>query len=164
MPNQKDIDRFWARVTVKTIDECWPFDRGYGQSGYGKITLSDGSYWTHRLAFTLTNGQPKANVCHSCDNPICCNPKHLFDGTQKENIEDCIKKNRQAKPEQKARKGTKNGRAKINWLYVWVIRDLWSTGEYSRTTLCEIFDIPRYTLNQVIRHETWKEDTSIENI
>jgi len=49
---------------------------------------------THRLAWFLTFGPPKHLICHDCDNPPCCNPSHLFDGTTLDNALDCIAKGR----------------------------------------------------------------------
>jgi predicted HTH domain antitoxin len=50
----------------------------------------------HKVAWILTNG-PIPNglmVCHKCDNPPCCNPNHLFLGTQTENMQDALAKGR----------------------------------------------------------------------
>jgi hypothetical protein len=53
--------------------------------------------YVHRLAWEEANGQPVPpgmNVCHSCDNPSCCNPDHLWVGTQRENVQDAVRKGR----------------------------------------------------------------------
>jgi hypothetical protein len=64
--------------------------------GYGK----DGKTYAHRDAWELANGPIPAGmvICHSCDNPLCVNPDHLFLGTQKENMQDAGAKGRLAKP------------------------------------------------------------------
>lgn len=53
-------------------------------------------YKCHRLAYELSHGplSPKMQACHTCDNPPCCNPAHLFAGTAKDNTRDCLNKGR----------------------------------------------------------------------
>ncbi len=91
------MDRFWNKVN-KT-DTCWLWtaskfkNKGYGQFGFnGKNTQA------HRVAWTITYGEiPKGMyVCHSCDNQSCVRPEHLFLGTPKDNVQDCINKKRRA--------------------------------------------------------------------
>lgn len=66
---------------------------GYGQMHYGGVVK-----FTHRLAYELKHGPiPRGmHVCHTCDNPPCCNPDHLFLGSQTDNMTDKTNKNRQA--------------------------------------------------------------------
>jgi hypothetical protein len=64
--------------------------------GYGTIRLSRRDVGAHRVAWTLTNGPIPAGlvVCHRCDNPPCCNPEHMFIGTQRDNLADMFAKGR----------------------------------------------------------------------
>ena len=90
--------RFWARVDRSGgADSCWPWlgarhYRGYGRYGKGL----KGPSFSHRMAWFLTNGgiPPRAEICHSCDNPPCCNPAHLFIGTHQQNMADMVRKGR----------------------------------------------------------------------
>jgi hypothetical protein len=81
-------------------DGCRGWSGSKDGRGYGKISSRIGRKGSpekaHRVSFEREYGEiPKGlNVCHSCDNPECTNPKHLFLGTQKDNMRDCSKKDR----------------------------------------------------------------------
>lgn len=74
---------------------CWVWQRGKTK-GYGSIRENGRHVLVHRRAFELWNGSiPKGlDVLHRCDNPPCCNPSHLFLGTDQDNQDDCYKKGR----------------------------------------------------------------------
>lgn len=95
---------FWYRVKTGSKGECWPWLGGcsnYKQLS-GKV-FSYGVFWSdrtkhksHRFASEFRYGLLPCRIqaCHHCDNPICCNPHHLFIGTQRENTIDMVKKGR----------------------------------------------------------------------
>lgn len=90
-------ERLWARVE-KLSNGCWEW-RGYRMPyGYGQIGLERGggrTTTTHRAAWLLTHGDPgELHVLHRCDNPPCCNPDHLFLGTNADNAQDKASKGR----------------------------------------------------------------------
>lgn len=89
--------RFWDKVGVGKPDECWPWLGGEHTAGYGGFSAPGIGKRTHRIAVALVADEPVAAhlvVCHSCDNPGCCNPNHLFVGTHQDNRRDCNSKGR----------------------------------------------------------------------
>lgn len=84
--------RFWKRVDKQKENDCWEWKGLKYPSGYGRM----GNVYAHRLSYTLNCGEiPKGlHVCHSCDNPSCVNPKHLWVGTVADNMRDRDKKGR----------------------------------------------------------------------
>jgi hypothetical protein len=82
--------RFWSKIKITAnIDKCWEWQAAKQGGGYGSTQFNGRRALAHRVAFTLFYGHtPKLLVLHSCDNPPCCNPHHLRDGSAKENGED----------------------------------------------------------------------------
>ena len=88
--------RFWSKVSIREKDECWPWTGKRDRDGYGKIRNHYKEVRAHRLSYELNIGDIPMGlvVCHSCDNPCCVNPKHLWVGTQQDNNKDKALKNR----------------------------------------------------------------------
>lgn len=77
-------------------NECMLWQGRVGQAGYGYFVYEGYCVAAHRLAYFTFKGPipDDLNVCHSCDVPRCVNPKHLWAGTQADNVHDSIKKGR----------------------------------------------------------------------
>lgn len=104
------LDRFWSKVDVRGNEECWPWKHGLTSAGYALARFNGRKeIYAHRFSWEFHNAQeipPGLHVCHSCDNPKCVNPVHLFLGTAKDNMRDMISKGRapigEARPNAKA--------------------------------------------------------------
>lgn len=93
------IDRFNEKYIIDPDTGCWNWIASKNKQGYGKFSITR-SKWVHahRFAYQYYVGQINdLCVLHKCDNPACCNPNHLFLGTQKDNMIDCKNKNRNFK-------------------------------------------------------------------
>lgn len=99
--------RFERKITKGGADECWNWIAGNRHPfGYGRMSIrSPSGTWvmelSHRIAYRLHFGEIPAGlfVLHRCDNPACCNPAHLFLGTQADNVADKVAKGRQQRGE-----------------------------------------------------------------
>lgn len=84
------MERFWAKVSIRGPDECWPW-KGWTKQKYGRFRRSGGGLvGAHVMAYELANGAPENEVCHTCNNKPCCNPRHLYDGTHSQNMKDAV--------------------------------------------------------------------------
>jgi len=143
-------DLYWKYV-VKT-DQCWLWVGAKTPKGYGVFSRSSGGvsayYYAHRAAYEMETGEKpgELNVCHSCDNPGCVNPSHLFLGSWTENMKDKVSKNRQAKGEAFHRKLTD--------LKVKEIRERYEHGETQRA-LATKFDVDPSLVSRVVNRRYW---------
>lgn len=95
--------RLWMRVDIKGDEECWPWLGVKDLDGYGCIHFNENGLRgqrAHRAAYMVSRGEIDSSlmVCHSCDNPSCCNPSHLFLGTAQDNSDDMKRKGRDKCP------------------------------------------------------------------
>jgi len=97
-----------------TKSGCWLWKGMTGSSGYGQIKAFGKMISCHRLSYELYKGQipDDRDVCHTCDNPVCINPDHLFIANHKENMHDMINKGRKVIGKPSPRKGSESRQAK----------------------------------------------------
>lgn len=89
--------RLWSRTSIDSGHKCWEWQGYRRRSGHGQIGDESGRLvGTHRVAYEFFNGPIPDGmvVMHSCDNPPCCNPRHLSLGTQADNLHDMFRKGR----------------------------------------------------------------------
>lgn len=148
--------RFW-RSTYKTLN-CWFWigarERIHGEDWYGHFQIAGKTVKTHRFSWSLHYGPIPPGVCvlHSCDNPQCVNPKHLFLGTRKQNSSDCISRGRHSS---NIFPGEKNGRAVLTEQDVHRIRYLYSNG-WSPSRIANILCAPIRAVQNVSSGKRWR--------
>lgn len=136
---------FWAKVDVRGEDECWEWIASKDESGYGKFAVGN-KRWdrAHRLVYQTAIGEipDGKQVCHTCDNRACCNPRHLWLGTHLENMEDMTRKKRAW--------GTR-----LNEEAVMQIRELYRSG-CTLIQLQDKFSISFQHLSRIVNRHSWK--------
>lgn len=81
---------------IKKMKDCWIWVGGKSKKGYGKFMMNNKLFVASRASYIIFKGpiQEGKLICHTCDNPPCVNPDHLWEGTNSENQIDSIKKGR----------------------------------------------------------------------
>lgn len=142
--------RFWAKVSVRKRDECWPWAGARRPRGYGNVNHGGSTKLAHRLAWELTHGPIPDGmvVCHRCDNPPCCNPAHLFLGTTQDNVDDARVKGRLPR-------GERVWAAKLTVDAVREIRRL-ATAGVTRKALAVRFGVTRNHIDRLVTRKQWR--------
>lgn len=138
------------RITLDLTTQCWNWKLSKNNKGYG-LARVDGKLMTaHRLSYVVYVDQipDGLHVLHTCDNPACCNPIHLFVGTASDNAADRSSKGRSA-----VVSGSANGRAKLTEKDVIAIR----TDSRSNTDVAKHYGVCRTTVARIRAHKLWKE-------
>ena len=87
------ISNFWDRVDIKGENDCWPWKLSL-VDGYGQFNMNGKSYRSNRISLFIETKTQCEVARHTCDNRICCNPKHLEWGSVEDNVSDRIKRGR----------------------------------------------------------------------
>lgn len=156
--NIKNAEDFWSMVDKK--GDCWLWMGGCNEDGYGTLTWNGKKSGAHRVALYLSKGEipDNLNALHTCDNPPCCKPDHLFSGTQKENIQDAINKGRFHFVDKDTIRGQGNGKAKLTDSQVVEIRNRFSAGDVTQDMLANEYGVARSTISNLVREKGfhWK--------
>lgn len=140
---------FTSYISKLEIKEgCWGWKAGKISAGYGNLRVRDKLYLAHRVSYCLFVGDIPSGmfVCHACDNPECTNPEHLFLGTNADNMQDKVQKNRQSK-------GSKNGGAKLHERDIPKIRS-----QYPQKTLRQLateFNVSVRLISKIVKMQNW---------
>lgn len=146
---QRVASRFWRRVSRGGPRECWPWTGKFWPDGYGKFSGPETR--APRMAWVLENGPIRGGlwVLHECDNPPCCNPRHLFLGTPKDNSRD-----RERKGRGRDQRGSKNSMARLTEKQVGKMAKSWSRGVSCRD-LAREFGVSPATVSLVVHGKVW---------
>lgn len=156
---QKNIDRelsFWSKVDIRGKHDCWNWNASTKRGGYGQFWIGHTFVGAHRYAYECQHEYelpPGTSVLHHCDNPSCCNPRHLYLGTQSENNRDRYKRNRFDT--------TTCAHPAFHEGEIWLIRRLKivkSKGMYTRYRFSEGLVAKMFRVNQSVIHRIWNSD------
>jgi hypothetical protein len=161
--NRNSIRKKFERC-VKKSEGCWLWTGGLNDKGYGRIKVSgEGAIIqrAHQLSWILSGNEIPEGlfICHSCDNPACVNPSHLFVGTAKDNTTDAVKKGRMAF-------GERQGQHKLTGSDVVSIRLRYIPRVCSQRKLAAEFGVHQHTIWAVLSGINWKHikiSNSIQN-
>jgi len=152
---EADIERFHKYFVVGGPDDCWNWTGNHN----GKMNRASFSFDGHmmlaaRFAFYIATGiwPGEWMVCHTCDNALCVNPKHLWLGTQKENMRDMVVKGRAAQ-------GAANGSAKLTEDDVREIRSKYHTGKWTQKQLAEEYSTNQVHIGEIVNRKNWRHIT-----
>lgn len=143
---------------IKKTDGCWIWNGHKNEHGYGLITIGRGKQVrAHRFVYEKYKGLIPFNmkVLHSCDNPACVNPEHLSIGTQKDNVEDMMKKGRGG---YKKFCGEYHPNRKLDMEKVSQMRNMWESGDYSQYEIAKKFEISQQVVSKVVNYKAWLEN------
>jgi hypothetical protein len=153
--------RFLNKVKIGTEKECWEW-RGAKLGDYGGfdwpekriVTAHIASYYLFIGTIPETSsGKRKLQVCHSCDNPICVNPYHLWLGTQKQNVADRDKKGRGKLPDNS---GAANGMSKLKEYDVKKMLRLCHKENWTQEAIARKFAITQSSVHSIVHGKSWK--------
>jgi hypothetical protein len=150
-------DRFLQKV-LKNANDCWIWQASTRKAGsgfiYGQFSFNGYPEWAHRASYLIFKGEIPTGlqVCHKCDVTMCVNPDHLFLGTQRDNMQDMLTKERDAQV------GERNHSAILTNENVILARKLSKEG-LSHPKIASLFNVSRWTITEAVIGNTWKHIT-----
>jgi hypothetical protein len=150
--NSEDLKRFWSKVDRLDEEDCWEWLGKRNVKGYGLISLKGNWYLANRVMYLIDSGLDpfEKDVLHSCDNPCCINPYHLFLGTHQDNMQDMIQKGRNSK--MPSILGVLNGKSKLTEEDVLAIR----SSNLFQKDLAFKYGISQSQVSCIKRNANWK--------
>lgn len=159
-PFKSSIDGFNESYIPEPNSGCWLWTEVLNTQGYPLLQCGGYKGYAHRWSFQhfKNNGNPLGRlcVCHHCDVPICVNPDHLFLGTHKDNMQDCLKKGRHViqKDNVNYARGENNKNSKLTEEDV---RSIWALqGKLTHKVLAEMFGVDKAIIGRIYAGRIWK--------
>ena len=150
MKGQRE-DLFWNKINKSGMHDCWPWLASTNKDGYGQFWIGHTFIGSHRYAWELTRkcSVPSGMyILHTCDNPVCCNPHHLYCGTQSDNMSD------------RSNRGPKTpahilGNPSLYRGEVWLIREILFSRKIPQWKIAKIFKVHQSTISHINTSSSW---------
>lgn len=151
MLGDKDLNRFLSKV--RKTNYCWEWIAGKTMDGYGEFWYQNKTCKAPRISYMQFKGDIPDGlwVCHTCDNPGCVNPDHLFLGTHLDNEQDKKRKGRQFRPI-----GENHHLVKLNETLVREIRYRYSHEQITHQALADEYKVTRECITRLLAKKSWK--------
>ena len=157
--------RFWPKVDKRGPDDCWNWTGAKWNFGHGAFSLvttrnSEKQTGAHRVSYQLAFGPiPEGMlVCHSCDNPSCVNPRHLFVGSNLDNMRDMVAKGRGAR-------GEELPQTKLCAEDIRRILDIFRVGPNpGNSKLAAYFGVTQATISRIKLGKSWAHLAAVERV
>lgn len=175
---------FFSKVATGTEDECWLWKNKPSGTGYGRLNIRGVNLLAHRVSYVIATGTDPGDqlVCHNCpggDNPLCVNPRHLWLGTNDQNIADRDAKGRAARGERSGHRtvpgcgprgdrngsrlhpqtrprGERHGRSKLTVADVIEIRYVEAPSGIAKIIIAERHGVSDAVIGNIIRRKIWR--------
>lgn len=144
---------FWDKS--ERTATCWLWKASKDKHGYGQLTYQKRHRMAHHVAFELAHGEIPAGLCvlHTCDNPACVNPAHLYAGTRKQNTKDMMDRERGGHGRLP---GSRNPIAKLTEEDVLTIRWMHDNGTLTNKAIAKHFGVSGALIGMIIKRKAWK--------
>jgi len=146
------VERFHEKWKINADNGCWEWTGAVAGRGYGemKIPMTRRQEYAHRISYMIHYGEIPNGVlvCHTCDNPKCVKPSHLFLGTSKDNLQDMKEKDRHLR-------GERNKMAKLTDEKVRAMHFLHGQG-LSTGKIAKGFKVSQSTVHKIIAGKAWE--------
>lgn len=151
MINLELTERFHEKWEIDKETGCWVWFASTAGRGYGQIKIpkTRKQIYAHRLSYMIHKGEipDDKEVCHTCDNPQCVRPSHLFLGSRKDNLQDMKSKGRHLN-------GSRNSQSKLTDVKVRQIHI--DSKSMSQSKLAKCYGVSQGTIWKILNGIRWE--------